>query len=278
MNQYEASHYKHDIDIENDNESRSIMYSLIPHNSTVLDVGCACGDLGVILKQNKKCNVYGLEYSIESIEIAKKTNAYNNIKQCNLDFLDTNDYKEYLNLFDCIVLGDIIEHLKNPMETIEKLKKFLKNDGYFIISTPNISHASIKISLLLNKFDYTDYGILDKTHLRFFTLDSLLSMFKSLNFDIKNFNYTVASINGSQGKINYQNIPISALKYILKNEESHCFQYIFKLEQNKTFTSIDNYQLIKNANNYNLLKKVKRKSLIYQSNLFVLLIKKLKRG
>ena len=74
--------------------------------------------------------------------------------------------------FDVIVYGDILEHLKDPLRVITALNANLKPDGIVIVSVPNVSHLWVRWQLLRGRFEYTDRGILDRTHLRFFTLKS----------------------------------------------------------------------------------------------------------
>jgi 2-polyprenyl-3-methyl-5-hydroxy-6-metoxy-1,4-benzoquinol methylase len=72
--------------------------------------------------------------------------------------------------FDVIVFGDVLEHLKNPMEVLRRFSQYLQPEGKVIVSVPNIAHAWIRMGLLLGRFEYMERGILDRTHLRFFTL------------------------------------------------------------------------------------------------------------
>jgi SAM-dependent methyltransferase len=72
--------------------------------------------------------------------------------------------------FDVIVYGDILEHLRNPMEVFRGFNRYLRPNGQVIVSVPNLAHAWIRLNLLFGRFEYADRGILDRTHLRFFTL------------------------------------------------------------------------------------------------------------
>jgi SAM-dependent methyltransferase len=72
--------------------------------------------------------------------------------------------------YDVIVYGDILEHLKNPMEVFRALNQYLAPGGMIIVSVPNIAHLYVRLKLLAGRFDYMERGILDRTHLRFFTL------------------------------------------------------------------------------------------------------------
>lgn len=74
--------------------------------------------------------------------------------------------------FDVIVYGDILEHLEDPLRVLLELNRHLSPEGTVIVSVPNVAHLWIRLQLLLGRFEYTDRGILDRTHLRFFTLAS----------------------------------------------------------------------------------------------------------
>jgi len=74
--------------------------------------------------------------------------------------------------FDVIVYGDILEHLRNPMEVFKGFNRSLRPNGRVIVSVPNFVHLWVRLSLLFGRFEYMDRGILDRTHLRFFTLRS----------------------------------------------------------------------------------------------------------
>ncbi|MDI6604607.1 MAG: glycosyltransferase [Thermoanaerobacteraceae bacterium] len=147
----------------------------------VLDVGCGAGALGLELKNRRNTEVVGIEINKDISKIAEK----------NLDKVITTDV-ENLDLeypecyFDVIILGDVLEHLKEPWLLLEKLKKYLNENGLIIASIPNINHISIILKLLTGDFNYEDAGLLDKTHLRFFTKNTILKMFERSGLSILN--------------------------------------------------------------------------------------------
>ena len=75
-------------------------------------------------------------------------------------------------------MGDVLEHLKDPWAILGNIKENLKPDGYVVASIPNIAHGAIRLALLEGRFDYTSLGILDDTHLRFFTRESIFELFR----------------------------------------------------------------------------------------------------
>lgn len=96
--------------------------------------------------------------------------------------------------FDAILYGDVLEHLIDPLRVLVELDRSLAPDGFVIISVPNIAHLYIRLLLLLGRFDYLDRGILDNTHLRFFTARSLRALIADAGLVIERFTATPAPL------------------------------------------------------------------------------------
>ena len=143
------------------------LFSLIPSNATnILDVGCGNGWLGKQLKMTRSCNIVGIEVTDQGKEAEP---FYDEVLITNIEESDIPYNK---GSFDCIVLGDVLEHLVDPWSALSKLVHYLKDDGSIVISIPNVGHYTTITSLLKSRFRYEEEGILDKTHLRFFTSES----------------------------------------------------------------------------------------------------------
>lgn len=96
----------------------------------------------------------------------------------------TNNIPFKNGFFDFIVYGDILEHLKNPEAALLKLRNYLSRKGFIIISLPNVAHVYNRKNLLFGRWDYNDAGILDRTHLRFFTLKAAKEMIEKAGYEI----------------------------------------------------------------------------------------------
>ncbi|MHB1864854.1 MAG: class I SAM-dependent methyltransferase [Candidatus Saccharimonadales bacterium] len=151
----------------------------IPQNSIVLDVGCSTGYFGSYIKKHKNSIVYGIEISDDRYKAEKVLD-----KVYSFD-LDSEWPKEvYEQKYDVIFLGDVIEHLKDPKKFLIKLHDLINKDGRVYISTPNVAHISTRLELLGGNFEYEDLGILDSTHLKYFTLNSLTNLIHEAGFEI----------------------------------------------------------------------------------------------
>jgi 2-polyprenyl-3-methyl-5-hydroxy-6-metoxy-1,4-benzoquinol methylase len=86
--------------------------------------------------------------------------------------------------FDAIVYGDVLEHLSDPRAALRALDRTLAPGGTVIVSVPNVAHLWMRLSLLIGRFDYADRGILDRTHLRFFTRRTLLALLREAGLTV----------------------------------------------------------------------------------------------
>lgn len=163
--------------------SRDDILSLIPDNvNRILDIGCSIGILGGQIKQRNRAEVVGIELDEQMAKLAKEK-----LDRVIIGDIDNINLKDYLvhNYFDCIIFADILEHLKNPWDVLKSTTSFLSDDGTVIASIPNIRHYTTIINLLLRGYwPYRERGIHDKTHLRFFTLKNIKTMFQNAGLKI----------------------------------------------------------------------------------------------
>ena len=155
------------------------IYRLVEDGWRVLDVGCGTGHLGERLKSDKHCFVIGVEIDKDKANQAREK--LDGVINSDIELID--DLARYGH-FDAIIFADSLEHLRYPMITLQRLSNYLNADGYFLISLPNIANWMIRLKLLFGKFDYQESGILDKTHLHFFTLATTKKFVQEAGFEI----------------------------------------------------------------------------------------------
>jgi 2-polyprenyl-3-methyl-5-hydroxy-6-metoxy-1,4-benzoquinol methylase len=163
------------------NLEKTRFVNLVPEGpNVVLDIGCAAGRLGrTLLELRRAVEVIGVEiYGPAADEAAK---CYTMVYKEDIEHLNL-PYKGY---FDFVVCGDILEHLSDPLTLVKKIHVWIKTGGYFIASVPNIRYWRVLRDLIIfGKWEYVEAGILDNTHLRFFTQQSFLRMIENGNFKI----------------------------------------------------------------------------------------------
>ncbi len=163
------------------NSEKIKMHSLIPDGpNIVLDLGCATGKLGRKLRELNKASVLvGAELFKPAADEAAKY--YDIVYQGDIEMLNLT-YNDY---FDVVICGDILEHLRDPWRIVDNIYTWLKNGGILVTSIPNIRYWRILRDVILHgKWEYTDAGILDNTHLRFFTRRSFIKLLRNAKFQV----------------------------------------------------------------------------------------------
>jgi 2-polyprenyl-3-methyl-5-hydroxy-6-metoxy-1,4-benzoquinol methylase len=172
------------------NSSLSKMLSLIGQHKKVIDFGCASGYFAKLLV-DEKCAVTGVELNPDAAKMAEK--------YCQKVIVADLDAKKVEDVvgderFDVAVFGDVLEHLKYPLDVLKSVKNVLTPEGFVVASIPNIAHGSVRLALLEGKFEYAELGLLDNTHLRFFTHASIQELFGDAGFCIEAEKYTFLPI------------------------------------------------------------------------------------
>lgn len=142
---------------------------LIPNGSRVLDVGAGNGILARLLKKVRKNVILdGIEPNPYAAKLAKRY--YQNFYNC---YFQGAANKVRNKKYDFIVLADVIEHLADPLEFIQEVRKVMSKNTKILMSVPNVAFGATRLDLLNGNFKYVDSGIIEKTHLRFFTIETI---------------------------------------------------------------------------------------------------------
>jgi len=162
-------------------QERPDILPYIPEDaSIILEFGCGCGTFAQLIIERYGSEYWGVEICPEAAEIASKK----------LDKVLACDAAESINqlpdnYFDCIIFNDVLEHLADPYTLLKLLKIKFTDKGVIVASIPNVRYwTNFKKYILHGSWEYTEVGILDKTHLRFFTLSSIKNTFKNLGYEI----------------------------------------------------------------------------------------------
>jgi 2-polyprenyl-3-methyl-5-hydroxy-6-metoxy-1,4-benzoquinol methylase len=192
----------------------------------VLDVGCSNGEFGEALQIHKQCIADGIEPDRGDANLARKK--LRNVYEGFLEDVIEKGLKG--KKYDYVVFLDVIEHLLSPAESIRSLKKILKPGGKVIFSIPNMAHASTRIMLLGGNFEYGDTGLLDNTHLHFYTKNEIGRVFKEAGFKVTSWDFTEAVFTPEVLRQELAKVglvkPTAELINLLSNDDAKIFQYI----------------------------------------------------
>ena len=211
--------------------SRPEVVPLVPESARrVLDIGCGAGRLGEAIKQRQQASVCGIELDARAAEAARQR----------LDHVWAGDV-ERLDIqiapgsFDAIVCADVLEHLREPGRLLEQAREWLSPDGRLIASIPNVRHHSVVRSLLQGNWTYESAGLLDRTHLRFFTRREIEKLFHRAGFAIEGM-WSVngpgddpSKRNGSAGPVHLGRLCIDGLSHA-DADEFYTYQFLIRAQ------------------------------------------------
>ncbi len=209
-----------------ENDREDVQQLINPNSRKILDVGCGKGRLGKKLKDKLGAEVWGIE-NIDDIASSASENLdkviYNSVEDAIIQLPD--------KYFDTIIFADVLEHLVDPYFIIQKIKTKLSDKGEIVASIPNVRHWSVVKKLLEGEWEYKEFGIMDSTHLRFFTRKSIYNMFEKAGYTITNILYVVVQMEKLSPQLlsvmKESNINVETL-----DGESQHFQYIVKAIKN----------------------------------------------
>ncbi|MAQ75825.1 MAG: methyltransferase [Aquimarina sp.] len=157
------------------------MLKYLPEDAKkIIDIGCGNGAFAEVLKKQNNAEVWGIEYMDREAQVAKSK----------IDKVFSGPCENYIDelpdgYFDVIYFNDVLEHLVDPYEVLDKIKYKLAPNGIVISSIPNVRYHNTFMRLLLKKdWLYEDYGVMDRTHLRFFTDKSIKRMYKEQGYTV----------------------------------------------------------------------------------------------
>ncbi|HET8636858.1 MAG TPA: class I SAM-dependent methyltransferase [Acidobacteriaceae bacterium] len=195
---------------------------LVGRGRRVLELGCGYGVITRQLASAQDCIVTGVERDAESAATARPW----------LDRLVVGDLEgtswveETQAPFQVILAADVIEHLRDPLDLLQQLHGLLEQEGRLILSVPNIGHAGVIAELLCGRFDYTPTGILDETHLRFFTWRSLERLLNAAGFEVIHRETVEASGSHEQFYEHWVRLPAALRDMLDRHPAARVFQYV----------------------------------------------------
>ena len=187
----------------------------------MLEFGCATGYMSQVLRDERGCEVTGVEIDVEAAEQAKAF-----CKRVIAGDAEALDLSRELagEHFDAVVFADVLEHLRNPEALLSRVRQFVADGGRVIASIPNVAHGSVRLSLLAGEFRYRQQGLLDDTHLRFFTRATIEDLFETSGYVVLRWLRQHTAIDAAEIRI--AEVPEDLAERLAADTDATTYQFV----------------------------------------------------
>jgi len=231
--------YESHIDLSNRNNSHTAVIELVQELRRgplrVLEVGCSSGYMGAAIRAFGH-HVVGVEPAQAAALVAQSVldAAFCGTLQA---FAQTAPRKH----FDVITLADVLEHMADPAEALRLCQDLLAPGGHVVISVPNVTHGSLRAMLLDGRWEYQELGILDRTHLRFFSRRELLETFSRAGFVVRDLRRTLAPVtHGLEGlDPPIDSRVIELVSACARDDDVESYQFVASLQEREATGGVD---------------------------------------
>jgi 2-polyprenyl-3-methyl-5-hydroxy-6-metoxy-1,4-benzoquinol methylase len=218
------SQYSVDVDPGRVNNSHSFVIQLVGAGKTVLELGAASGHVTRVLvsRGNRVTAVESDEACGGSLRAVAT-----DVLITDLDWLSlTEDLQG--RTFDVIVAGDVLEHTKRPELVLAQLHALLAPGGFVVATLPHIAHGDVRLALLSGQFPYAERGLLDRTHLKFFTRSNIVELFNSTGYTIEELYGTTAPLGSTELGVDLSTFSTEILRTVHESPDSDVYQFVVK--------------------------------------------------
>ena len=209
------------------NTSLAKMLAMVGRDRVTLDVGCAGGYFAKLMA-DRGCDVTGIVINSAAVEHARSF--CSRVLVADIEAVPLPEVVEGAR-FDVVVFGDVLEHLRNPVRILDEARQLLNKSGYVVASIPNIAHGAVRLALLKGNFEYEEVGLLDDSHVRFFTVRSVEELFAEAGYRIEQIERTLVPVfSGSDlvPKVDRAAFSDAVVSEIEADPESETLQFIIK--------------------------------------------------
>lgn len=219
-----AQRHKYEYKINPDTAGAKVI-RMVGVGKRVLELGPGPGSITRHLQENG-CRVTALELDEKAIEIVAEF--CEQVHICNLNETEWPACLAASEKFSVIVAADVLEHLYDPWTTLQKMQTLLDEDGYVVISLPHVAHSAVVACLLNEDFEYQPWGLLDKTHIRFWGMKNIQKLFEEAGFKISEVDFVVRSPEQTEFANRWRKLPARTRQALAWNKFGNVYQVVLK--------------------------------------------------
>ena len=211
---------------EGERSSLSVLGSFVKAGSRVLDLGVGSGTMGQHLQQTLGCHVDGVTINPDEVKVARSV--YQRIELLDLEQPGWESHFEPMG-YDAIVCADVLEHLAAPERVLAACRRLLRPDGALLVSIPNAAYAGLIADLMRGNFKYGNEGLMDRTHLRFFTRRSFVELVVAHGWSAETVEAIDQPLHETEFTMAFDALPPAVGNYLLAQPDANAYQLVFVL-------------------------------------------------
>jgi 2-polyprenyl-3-methyl-5-hydroxy-6-metoxy-1,4-benzoquinol methylase len=213
------------VDPDAPNNAHAFSLGLIGGNKRVLELGPAAGAVTRALVA-QGCRVVGIEVEADAAE--QLDGIADRVIVGDLSDPDVIESARDDEGFDVVLAGDVLEHLPDPLSVLRACRRALRPGGYVVLSLPNIAHADVKLQMLAGRFPYKETGLLDRTHLSFFTLESVHALLADAGFIAVDLRRVIVPVHHTEQAVDPDQVSPEVLAEVTADPESETYQFVVR--------------------------------------------------
>lgn len=216
--------YEYDIDMHSDVAPARVLRMIKP-KSKVLEIGAGPGSITKRLSGTLECDVVALEIDPSALE--KLQDFARSVYPMDLnDVAWSDEVRGKEGLFDYVIAADVLEHVYDPWTVLQGMKSLLNDTGSVVLSLPHVGNAAVLGCLVDEDFEYRDWGLLDRTHVRFFGMKNVQNLLESQGMSIEQAEFVVRTPEMTEFVQRWKRLPADVQAALQKNRYSHVFQVV----------------------------------------------------
>jgi SAM-dependent methyltransferase len=216
--------YEYEVDLNSDTAPARVIRMIKP-GSKVLEIGAGPGSITRHLIGTLKCDTVALEVDPSAIELLKTYVPRVYASDLN-DPNWTQEIERDCGLFDYVIAADVLEHVYNPWQVLEGMTSLLADGGAVILSLPHVGHASVAACLIDEDFEYWPWGLLDRTHIRFFGVKNVQDLINGAGLAIDEAQFVVRTPEMTEFAARWKRMPPDVQAALQKNRYANVLQVV----------------------------------------------------
>ncbi len=223
--------YEYSVDLDSDAAATRVV-RMVGKGKRVLEIGAGPGSIARMLQHAGNCRVTAIE--IDADAIRKLTPFCERVYQA-----DLNDpyWLQALNgdcNYEVVVAADVLGHLYDPWSTLRAMKNLIGKNGFIVVSLPHVGHSSVVACLLQEDFEYREWGLLDRTHIRFFGIKNIQALFEQAGLKIVEGQFVIRSPEHTEFAERWKRMPREFRDVLSMNRYGTVYQVVVKAVPNES--------------------------------------------